>query len=159
MDYLLGIAQPYRDIAFAGAELGALLITFGVLRLCLRFLAPRRIGTPSRRDLLLTRAHRAAAALLIILFLTVAAAVLAFDAYLVPQGEKVVGGTLRRLEALPPDLPSRIALVAAKIVGLLAVTALVVWAARRALSALQRAAQRSERITANDAAVDEFFGG
>jgi small conductance mechanosensitive channel len=80
-----------------------------------------------------------------------------FAGYLVIHGEGVLGGTLNRVRALPPDYFRALGFALAKAAGAIVVTLLVVVIARRTLSFVQRRALAWERLTANDAAVDAFF--
>ena len=159
MQHLPQLPDFYGDLALVAVEIAALFLVYLVLRVPLGIVRRRLAAGPERtrgRAVAARVAGMSATLLLVALILGSMFAV-GFAVYLFLQGEGVLGGTVRRIQALPPDYFQAFGFALAKAAGAIAVTLLVVVIARRTLSFVQRRALAWERLTANDAAVDAFF--
>ena len=123
---LLGLQQPYRDVAVFGAELAAIMAAFLVIRLVLRVVRPDQANA-GRSKALFQRAYGAASVLLLVITLLFGSALLAFDVYLLVGGESVFSGTLSRLERLPSDFVTRAGILVLQLAGAVVMTVLSVW--------------------------------
>lgn len=96
--------------------------------------------------------------LFVVLFGLAILAVLIADAVLFMRSGDLTGATARIYRELPPGFVEQASMMLAQWVTLALAAALIVWLARKLLGSVHARAKGWERLTANDAAVDAFFG-
>jgi len=149
----------YRDMAVAGVEVVLLLAAFLVVNGIIRLIFSR-LGSipPLHRFQGRTEAiRRRIRGLLILVCVLLAAAIVAFDGYLIFQGVDVLEHTRSWIARIPPDFWLQLGVAMAKILALVIAASVVIRRIRRGLLYLQDRAKAYEQLKANDDSIEAFF--
>ena len=132
------------------------MLLFGAGRLLVRG-AARALSRSERGERLGQVVRTVGGLLVTAAFALLALAAIGGNLLLLSTGEGVAGGTLARLNALPPGFWVWLGLALAQCLGLAVVAALLIAIIRRLLARAGRRAVASARITAADADIAAFF--